>query len=282
MSFRDRIQPLLTFFDEQPQFGRYAFALGCGLVAALLRHVMDPIFGDGFPYIFAYPTATLVALLAGFLPGMVSVLVCAAGVWFFNPSLGHPAGVFGQGLYVVSDGLIVWVASEYRSLTQNFAHQAATRRKAAHYTRSLIEASLDPLVMISVGGKITDANQAAEMATGAPRDRLVGSDFSAYFTEPEKAEVIYLEAFSKGLIRDCPLTLQRSPGETTEVLCNASVYLDEKGNVAGVFASAHDITERRRAEAEIANRTAELRAANTELDSSLTQSRTTFARLSAP
>src|SRR5271166_4918404 len=35
-------------------------------------------------------------------------------------------------------------------------------RKAALYTRTLIETSLDPLVTVSCGGKITDANRAAE------------------------------------------------------------------------------------------------------------------------
>ena len=38
---------------------------------------------------------------------------------------------------------------------------------ASHYTRSLIEASLDPLVTISRAGKITDVNQATEIITMA-------------------------------------------------------------------------------------------------------------------
>ena len=61
-------------------------------------------------------------------------------------------------------------------------------RDASLYSRSLIEASLDPLVTISVKGKITDVNQATELATGCSKEELIGSDFSDYFTEPEKAE----------------------------------------------------------------------------------------------
>ena len=30
-------------------------------------------------------------------------------------------------------------------------------------------------------------NEATEAATGVPREQLIGSDFSDYFTEPEKA-----------------------------------------------------------------------------------------------
>jgi len=60
-------------------------------------------------------------------------------------------------------------------------------RKASLYARSLIEASLDPLVTISSDGKIMDVNQATEQVTGITRNRLIGSDFSDYFTEPVKA-----------------------------------------------------------------------------------------------
>jgi PAS domain S-box-containing protein len=60
-------------------------------------------------------------------------------------------------------------------------------QSSAQYNRSLIEASLDPLVMISANGKITDANTATEQVTGVDRARLIGSDFADYFTDPEKA-----------------------------------------------------------------------------------------------
>ena len=68
------------------------------------------------------------------------------------------------------------------------------------YARSLIEASLDPLVTISIDGKITDVNRASEEATGVPREQLIGSDFSDYFTEPEKARAGYEEVFRQGFV----------------------------------------------------------------------------------
>jgi two-component system CheB/CheR fusion protein len=52
---------------------------------------------------------------------------------------------------------------------------------ASVYARSLIEASLDPLVTISKEGKITDVNRATEDVTGCSRSELIGSDFSYYF-----------------------------------------------------------------------------------------------------
>ena len=116
------------------------------------------------------------------------------------------------------------------------------------YARSLIEASLDPLVTISVDGKITDVNQASAEVTGVPREQLIGSDFSDYFTEPAKAKAGYEEVFRRGSVRDYPLELKRRDGKVTPVLYNASVYRDEAGKIMGIFAAARDITERRRAE----------------------------------
>ena len=121
-------------------------------------------------------------------------------------------------------------------------------RAASLYARSLIEASIDPLVTISPDGKITDVNKTTELVTGVSREQLIGSDFSEYFTEPEKAREGYQEVFTKGFVKDYPLTIRHTSGRVTEVLYNASVYKNEAGEVQGVFAAARDITERMRAE----------------------------------
>ncbi|MBI2382800.1 MAG: PAS domain S-box protein, partial [Gammaproteobacteria bacterium] len=125
-------------------------------------------------------------------------------------------------------------------------------RTSSEYVRSLIEANLDPLVTISAEGKITDVNEAAVKVTGVPRQELIGTDFSNYFTEPEQAREGYQQVFSKGSVTDYPLTIRHQGGRLTDVLYNASVYKDAGGNVLGVFAAARDVTAQKRAEAEIA------------------------------
>jgi len=116
------------------------------------------------------------------------------------------------------------------------------------YARSLLEASLDPLVTISAEGKITDVNAATEKVTGVARAHLIDSDFADYFTEPEQARAGYLQVFSQGTVTDYPLAIHHVSGKITDVLYNASVYRDADGLVLGVFAAARDITERKRAE----------------------------------
>ena len=116
------------------------------------------------------------------------------------------------------------------------------------YNRSLIEASLDPQVTIGRDGKITDVNDATEQVTGYSRNELIGTDFSDYFTEPEKARAGYQQVFIDGEVRDYPLEIRHKDGHITPVLYNASVYRDENGEIIGVFAAARDITERKKAE----------------------------------
>jgi len=116
------------------------------------------------------------------------------------------------------------------------------KRQESQYARSLIEASLDPLVTISTEGKITDMNEALANITGLPREKLTGTDFFDYFTEPQKAREVYQEVFAKGSVADSPLTLRHKNGKLTDVLFNGSVYKDDRGNVLGVVIVARDVT----------------------------------------
>jgi PAS domain S-box-containing protein len=117
-----------------------------------------------------------------------------------------------------------------------------TVRHESQYARSLIEASMDPLVTINTEGKITDMNEATANITGVAREKLTGTDFFDYFTEPQKAREVYQEVFAKGSVADSPLTLRHKNGKLTDVLFNGSVYKDDKGNVLGVVIVARDVT----------------------------------------
>ncbi len=137
---------------------------------------------------------------------------------------------------------------------------------ASKYNRSLIETSLDPLVTIGPDGKITDVNMATELITGYSRDELVGTDFSDYFTERDKAREGYKEVFRRGQVFDYPLWIKHKDGPVTPVLYNASVYRNESGEVIGVFAAARDITERKKAEKLLKLKLDELARSNAELE----------------
>jgi PAS domain S-box-containing protein len=119
---------------------------------------------------------------------------------------------------------------------------------AGEYNRSLIEASLDPLVTISSEGKITDVNTATECVTGYSRQELIGTDFADYFSDPQEARAGYQQAFKVGSVKDYALNIRHKNGKSTPVLYNASVYRDRSGEILGLFVAARDITELRNAQ----------------------------------
>ncbi|HYM75042.1 MAG TPA: PAS domain S-box protein [Candidatus Dormibacteraeota bacterium] len=173
----------------------------------------------------------------------------------YGLAIRHTSGRVTDVLYNASvlkneAGEIEGVFAAARDVTRRKQAEEELRR-ASLYTRSLIEASLDPLVTISRSGKITDVNQATESVTGVSRERLIGSDFSVYFTQPEKARQGYEQVFAESKATDYPLAIRHASGRVTDVLYNASVFKNEAGEIEGVFAAARDITRRKLVEEEL-------------------------------
>ncbi len=171
------------------------------------------------------------------------------------------------GLYIEAAVGIIILLSIFRqviTLTENknfylAAEKEIKNRKKSEkelklsniYNRSLIEASLDPLVTIGPDGKITDVNSSTEEATGYSRHELIGTNFSNYFTEHDKAQEGYKKVFKYGSVRDYLLEMQNRDGTSIPVLYNATTYKDESGKVIGILAAARDITELKKAEDKI-------------------------------
>ncbi len=186
-------------------------------------------------------------------------------------------------------GTVAGVFAAARDITERKKAEEAARRASA-YNRSLIEASLDPLVTINPDGTISDVNAATVNVTGFSREELIGTDFSKYFTEPGRAKAGYEQVFRDGSVTDYGLEIRRTDGRITPVLYNATVYRDEAGKITGVFAAARDITERKRAEdalllayrdldERVKERTIELQEANALLEKEIAERKATADEL---
>lgn len=116
------------------------------------------------------------------------------------------------------------------------------------YNRILIDASIDPFITVNPNGEITDANKAVETVTGYTLEQVIGSDFSNYFTDPDYALEGFKLVFKNGSVENYPIKLKHKDGHILNVLVNASLYYDEKGEIIGVFAAIRDITELKIAE----------------------------------
>ena len=196
--------------------------------------------------------------------GIAGLLFEASVLWDGNWWLWHILRAFAFILLAIHFAQIYWQdIINLTRLNQDLNKKTEELKKAQHYTRSLFETSLDPLITISPEGLITDVNNATEEKTGLKRNELMGTDFSGYFTDPAQAKIIYKEVFKHHKIRDHFLELKHKDGSVKSVSYNASLYTDLNDNVVGVFAVARDITkqiEAQRAKSEfLANMSHELR-----------------------
>ncbi|HJV54030.1 MAG TPA: MASE3 domain-containing protein [Noviherbaspirillum sp.] len=212
----------------------YAIIAMLAVPAAVFLHAAGKGAGYDAPSLFAAAAISILAELSFTLYTDVTDI--------FN-LLGH--------LYKVVAFAMIYRAVFVGSVKEPFERviEAEGRaRSASFYVRSLIEASIDPLIMISPAGRITDVNEAALKASGLSRERLAGSDFIRYFTEPDKARAGFQTVLADGVLRNYPLAIRQMSGRELDVICNATAYRNQAGQVEGIMAALRDITEMRRAE----------------------------------
>lgn len=185
-------------------------------------------------------------------PTVLILLLLAGGVWslvggllLFRQFAGTAHDLSGLQQRVRQAGL------EQALLDQRWRDQQ-------FYTRSLIESNIDALMATDPQGMLKDVNHQMEALTGLSRGELIGAPFRNFFTDPVRADSVIANVLQDGRVLDFELTVRAGDGHETVVSYNAATFHDSDGRLCGVFASARDVTERKRFEAQ-------LEAANIEL-----------------
>jgi PAS domain S-box-containing protein len=227
--------------------GHVAGALGVAAVTALLAPFSETVAQATVALAYVL-VVLLVATAWGSWPTLLaSVLATLCFNFFFLPpvytfTIADPQNWAALAAFLIT-GVTVGHLSE---LAKRRAAQAEAVRTSARLatakSRSLLEAGPDALVTIGTDGNIDDVNSAIETLTGHSRTSLIGTDFSACFTEPERARMLYREVLREGFVRDRPLEIRHRHGHVTSVLYNGSLRRDDAGNVIGVVAAARSIT----------------------------------------
>jgi len=136
-------------------------------------------------------------------------------------------------------------------------------RDQQFYTRSLLESSIDPLIVTDPNGVITDINRQMEALTGCTRDELIGSQYKNYFTDPARAASSLKSVLREGSVTNFELTAHSRDGRETVVSYNATTLYDRDRKLQGMFASARDVTELKRFEKALSEKNIELQGATT-------------------
>jgi PAS domain S-box-containing protein len=123
--------------------------------------------------------------------------------------------------------------------------------ESQEYNRGLIESNIDALMTTDTVGIITDVNKQMERVTGLARDRLIGTPFKNYFTDPARAEEGIRRVLEEDKVTNYELTIRGAANEQTTVSYNATTFRGADGKLKGVFAAARDVTEQKKLEAQI-------------------------------
>jgi PAS domain S-box-containing protein len=163
-------------------------------------------------------------------------------------------GIIGYLLIGTDNTARKQVEAEQKLLDQRLRDQQ-------FYTRSLIESNIDALLTTDPRGIITDVNQQMEALTDCTRDELIGAPFKNYFTDPEWAEAGIKRVLSESKVTDYELTARARDGKETVVSYNLTTFHDRDRKLQGVFATARDVTERKRFEQTLQENNIELERA---------------------
>jgi PAS domain S-box-containing protein len=167
---------------------------------------------------------------------------------------------FSAGVFTDASDQPLGILAGAREITEQKQLEQQLRESQT-YTRSLIESNIDALVTTDPLGVVTDVNQQMEALTGENREKLIGSLFKGYFTEPDRAEDGVRLTLREGKVTDYELTARRRDGRETVVVYNAASLYDRDGKLQGIFAAARDVTERKRFERELQLKNDELQRA---------------------
>jgi PAS domain S-box-containing protein len=105
-----------------------------------------------------------------------------------------------------------------------------TAQHMAQYASSLIEACMNPVIVVTPEWKVMELNEAALDITGLTRAQLTHADFFSCFTDAEASRNVFQQVLFKEDVSDLPLTVQHKSGNTFEVLINGNMCRDKRGN----------------------------------------------------
>src|SRR3989442_4132979 len=162
---------------------------------------------------------------------------------------------FNASVFKDPTGNLRGIFASARDITDRVRLEEQLREQQT-YLRGLIDSSVDGLITVDPDGFITDVNEQMCRMTDYSRQELIGSLLKRYFTEPERADTGVKRTFAEGVVTNYEMVLQTKPGRERTVSFNASVFRGSDSRIQGIFASARDIAEQARLQAQLADQQA--------------------------
>lgn len=265
--------------ERYPRWMVYLFA---GIVSLVMLWVLTWIvapLGDRQLLVLLMFPIILSALMGGLGPGLLATLIAVFGASYL---VIPPLQSF---LIASSHDLIQWCFLLVNGTAVSLLSELLQRSlKSAELNRRLLETvvsgSSNAVFVKDLQGHYLLANQATAGFLGRQVSEVVGHDDGDLFPEDTAQKLMAIDRgiMDRGEIQTHEEFLTMPDGRELVFQVTKGPVLDNRGRVIGLFGIAHDTTENRQAAEEIRRlnatlekrveeRTAELRAANRELES---------------
>jgi PAS domain S-box-containing protein len=151
------------------------------------------------------------------------------------------------------------LTESFNRMVQDLKQSQEVLRETEERYRRIFENSKEMLFITSVDGKFVDINQAAvEMFGYASKDELMGIRVSDTYLNPEERELLRNKMAQEGFVKDFEVKLKKKDGTPMDVLITGSLRRDAAGGILGYEGMIKDISERKRIEENLFQRTEEL------------------------
>ncbi len=233
----------------------------------LLRHVLDPLLGDHYPFLLQFFAMLAAARFLGFGPGCTALSAALSpSLYVFlrhaqpEPPIARFVGLSGAVLFCL---FLIWLldrqgcmraevmrsarlaAERLEQLSVEVAHHERDQEFAAQL-RDIVESSDDAIISKDMDGIIQSWNHGAERLFGYSNGETLGQPISLVVPEDRRHEEAgILARIAGGLpVKHFETVRQHKDGRLIHVSLTISPVRDNNGRIVGASHIARDITER--------------------------------------
>ncbi len=239
-------------------------------IACFLTYYCHAVLGTGVVFTHLFYIPIILGALWWKRKGLLVAVFLAAVLMlshvFVRPDVAPYNDLYRSCMFLV-------VSAVTAMLSEQLAKKEQALRHARDYTRHLLESSPDFHIALDENGVIMGVNEAFEELTGKSRKDMIGASIYDYLPK-DPAEKAVVEIFENEVVRDIELTI-KTPGKEDSI-CNltGTVFSTLEGG-PGVYVTGRDISERKKAEADLRNYLQQLEQANLRLQE-MDQLKSTF------
>lgn len=241
---------------------RYGVAVASIVLATTLRLLLNPLFGDLFPFATLFFAVLVTAWFGGTGPALLAAVLGALGA---ASLLLAPHGTFAIHRFEDQAGMVLYLTVSAGIAFLGGAMQQAKRRAEATVAaalqeqeklRTTLQSIGDAIIVTDAAGRVTALNPVAETLTGWTATAAIGQPLATIFHIVNEQTRQPVESPVTKVLRDGVIVglanhtiLIARDGTERPIDDSAAPIRWGSGGPAGVVLVFRDVTERRRAEA---------------------------------